>query len=466
MARTTGQDVSRETNSVFASASSGPPAPPPRLDSAALTEVFPVPLVARAPTLGFLTAAGSVLAVVLTLFSAFESAGPGEGPVLWGDFFTRLAIDFSSLAIVVTIVALAKWVVPSGVYHKPPSRRALFLSFAPYTVGGIAGGVFRYCVRAALGISWQVAFPWELGTNVGAGILTFTLIGFVSSQSYPLLERLERSRALIAIAEQAATIAAGRDFARRVGQAERRDDVGHLARTLNYLLETVETTFASHHTFLADTSHELRNPLLALRLNLDVLQRVADGPERDECLAAAVVQTERMARLVADLLTLARLDAGIIVESKPVALRPLLEATLHEAQSRYREHRFRFSGEGGAIVLGDEGRLRQVLDNLLDNAARHTPAGGEVTVSVETGGQQAVVVVADNGEGIPPEHLPHVFERFYCANRADGAGVGLGLAIAKHLCQAHGGDISAESTPGKGSRFVVTLPAFSSTLQH
>jgi signal transduction histidine kinase len=116
------------------------------------------------------------------------------------------------------------------------------------------------------------------------------------------------------------------------------------------------------------------------------------------------------------------------------------------------------------LVLGDAGRLDQVLGNLLDNAARHSPPGGAIAVVVSGAEGRVSLTVADNGAGIPPQHLPHIFDRFYRAGGADKDGLGLGLAIVKHLCEAHGGTISVESATGRGSRFTVSLPSSPSDL--
>ena len=421
----------------------------------------PSHLIARPPSPRFLAAAGAVLALVLTLFSAFESTTAHEIGGLWQHFATRLVIDYASLAVVVLVVAASKRTLPVRLFAEPHATRAVLLSFAPYTVGGIVGGVARYYLRVGAGVSWQVEYPWELWTNIGAGILAFTMVGFIASQYYPLLERLERLRDLGVMTEQAAAIASGRDFQRRLDLSDRSDEVGQLARTINHLLATVQATLESHRDFLADTSHELRNPLLALRMNLEVMERVGDSKEREECLREAKEQSERMSRMVADLLTLARLEAGQILERKPVALRSVLTDTVREGHRQASGKVLSLEVAADVTVDGDAGRLRQIFSNLVENSVRHTPAGGSITIRLWSAGGYACVEVADTGEGIPAEHLPHVFERFYRVGKANGDGVGLGLAIAKHLCEAHGGRITVTSQPSRGTCFNVLLPASS-----
>ncbi|MBI4499496.1 MAG: HAMP domain-containing protein [Chloroflexi bacterium] len=266
---------------------------------------------------------------------------------------------------------------------------------------------------------------------------------------------------LRAISQQAADIAAQRDFRQRLHLAERRDEVGQLARTIDKLLETVQDTLRWHREFVADTSHELRNPLLALRTNLELIDRVADAEARAECVREARQQIERMSRLVSDLLLLAQVEAGQVIERRPVALRPLIESVARDAAQRADGQQVQIAGAEPLEILGDEGRLTQVLTNLVNNALRHTPPGGTITLRLGREDGWAYLAVADSGEGIAPEHLPHIFERFYRVEKPGaraGHGTGLGLAIVKHLAEAHGGWVTAESELGRGSCFTVWLP--------
>ena len=430
----------------------------PPTDSAA-PKMNPTSLfVARAPSPKFVATAGSVLALVLTLFSAFESSPSIEDGLLWAHFGARLAIDYTSLITVVLVVAAAHLLVPPHLFLEGSSKRAILFSLGPYSLAGVVGGVARYHLRLWLGLNWHIEYPLELWTNVGAGILTFTLIGFLASQYYPLMQRFERLRALCAITEEAADIAFRRSFNRRVGMADRPDEVGHLSRTVNYLLATVESTLESHRDFLADTSHELRNPLQAIRVNLELAERIDNSSEREECIRECIDEVERMSRLVEDLLTLARLEARQIIERRPVALQSLLQDVVRGAKRRACGQQILVQHVEKVEVLGDEGRLRQVLDNLMRNALRHTPPNGMIHLSLQAANGWAMLEISDTGEGIAPQHLPHIFERFYQVGKTRDGGAGLGLAIVKHLCEAHGGHVTAASEPGKGSRFTVCLP--------
>jgi two-component system, OmpR family, sensor kinase len=266
---------------------------------------------------------------------------------------------------------------------------------------------------------------------------------------------------LSAISSRAASITRERDFTQRLQLDRRRDEVGELARTIDALLLTVDDTLRAHREFLADTSHELRNPLLAIRTNLDLLERVEDPEAVAECVSEARQQVDRMSRLVADLLLLARVEAREVVDRQPVALHHLVRAARREALGRTGDKTIEVREAEPTEVLGDAGRLAQVLTNLVDNALKHTPAGGMVRLDLLQVDGWARISVADDGEGIAPEHLPHVFDRFYRGRARVGAtddGSGLGLAIVKHLTEAHGGRVTAESQLGGGSVFTVWLP--------
>lgn len=268
-------------------------------------------------------------------------------------------------------------------------------------------------------------------------------------------------RPLFSIARQASAISNQGDFGRRIRYAGPSDEVGVLAETVNQLLARVTETLQSHRDFIADTSHELRNPLLAIQTNLELIDRVPDREARLECVREARQQVERMSRLVADLLMLARIETGQVVERRPLALDRVVERVAHAVRPRAEGRDVRLERVEPIQVLGDEGRLAQILTNLLDNALRHTPMNGTISVRLERQDGWAHLSVTDTGEGIRPADLPHIFERFYrgdrsAADRDDGTG--LGLAIVKYLTEAHDGRVTAESELGRGSSFTVWLP--------
>lgn len=268
---------------------------------------------------------------------------------------------------------------------------------------------------------------------------------------------------LTAIARRAALIAAGRDFSRRLDHKGPSDEVARLARTVDDLLKTVDETLRQHRDFVADTSHELRNPLLAIRTNLELVARMPKREQRTECVQEALQQVERMSGLVNDLLTLARMEVGLVVERRPVSLTNIMEQAVHDAAVRSSGRLVSITRADDVHVLGDEGRLAQVIGNLLDNALRHSEPDRAVTAALKRAAGGAELIVEDEGDGIAPKHLSRIFDRFYRVDPAGTGknGTGLGLAIVKHLVEAHGGRVTAESELGKGSRFVVWLPTSS-----
>jgi signal transduction histidine kinase len=255
------------------------------------------------------------------------------------------------------------------------------------------------------------------------------------------------------------------DLSARIPEPPQRDEIGRLALTFNEMLGRLQQAFATQRHFLADASHELRSPLTAIRANVETLRRggQTDPGERDETLRIVEREVDRMGRLVDDLLSLARADAG---QQEPVRVRLSLDSLLLEVyhQQRPLAGRVRLTlGEFEPVEIdGEPDRLKQLLINLVDNALRHTPPGGAVTLDLLHGDRAATIRVRDTGAGIPPEHLPHIYERFYRIDSARSrvaGGTGLGLAISREIVVAHGGTIDVESTVGQGTTFTVTLPA-------
>jgi two-component system, OmpR family, sensor kinase len=286
---------------------------------------------------------------------------------------------------------------------------------------------------------------------VGAGLL---LVG----AAVVWLVTLRGLRPLQAISRQARRISEEQSFAERIPLATRRDEIGQLARTINELLQTVDDLLRQHREFVADTSHELRNPLLALRTNLDILERIDDPEQRRECLEEAREQSERMTRLVSDVLLLARAESTQLIAADAVALGPLLENVAESARRRAGGRTIQLEQSDPVTVRGDAGRVRQVLTNLIKNAIEHTPPDGTITLGLRQTDGWACLAVRDDGEGIAASALPHIFERFYRADPRRRQGTGLGLAIVKHLVEAHGGRVSVESALGRGSCFTIWLP--------
>ncbi len=237
-----------------------------------------------------------------------------------------------------------------------------------------------------------------------------------------------------------------------------------LARAFNDMARRVEASQRSQREFVANVSHELKTPLTSIQ---GFAQAIIDGTARSPEAArkaAEVITAEaaRMHRLVVTLLDLARLDAGTAdLQREPLDLAVLLQSVLtrFQPQAQQAQIHLALESEGDLTLRGDADRLAQVFTNLLDNALKHTPPGGEVRLQASRTASGIEVRVEDTGSGIPPEVLPHIFERFYRGDKARSGGenAGLGLAIAGEIVRAHGGDITAHSIPGKGSVFVVKL---------
>jgi signal transduction histidine kinase len=212
---------------------------------------------------------------------------------------------------------------------------------------------------------------------------------------------------------------------------------------------------------VADSSHELRTPLTTIRGNAELLLEFPDVTPDDR--AAALLQirreAERLSRLVHDLLTLARADARQPLARRPVALAPLLEDVVDQARRLTSGQALTVEIRRPATVVGDPDALRQVILILLDNAVKHTPAGGRITARLEADAGQVRLAVIDTGRGVAPRDLPHIFERFYRADPSRRAGgAGLGLAIAKWIAEQHAGAITVHSVQGQGATFTVELP--------
>lgn len=254
------------------------------------------------------------------------------------------------------------------------------------------------------------------------------------------------------------------DYGQRV-ETSSRDEVGQLAVAFNRMSSELESVERLRRDLVANVSHELKTPISALRAHLENL---LDGVEEadPQILQVMLAQSERLGRLVDQLLELSRLESGDVpLHREDVWLPPLVARVLSEVRVTSARADVELSHEVSEdlpAVFADAERVHQVLFNLLDNAVRFTPPGGCVSVSATRRDGAIDVTVADTGPGIPAEHLPRVFERFYRVDTSrsrDAGGTGIGLAIARSVVEAHGGRIWAESEPGRGSTFTFELPA-------
>lgn len=250
----------------------------------------------------------------------------------------------------------------------------------------------------------------------------------------------------------------------RLEAGEAKDEMGRLAATLNSVFDRLEGSFDSMRRFTADASHELMTPLSTIRAEAEVaLQSSRSEEEYRRVLNSIVDEVARLTRLAGRLLQLARADAGTVVVRGDVdlaaTLRTAIDAIRPQAEKADVEVKLEWLAD--AVVVADQEQLRQVFDNLLDNAVKYNRPGGHVTLRSRRENDRVIVEVVDDGIGIPTQALPHVFDRFYCVdpsrNRKRG-GTGLGLSIAKTLVESMQGIIGAESSVGAGSRFWVDLP--------
>jgi len=355
------------------------------------------------------------------------------------------------------------------------SRQRVF-SVAP--IGGDGGQTgFLYVI---LGAEREDSLMASLSVNqafrtavliMAAGVALALLTGFVAFRLFTV--RLER---LAAVMERFR--ASG--FTEHVpwhsrARAGREDEIDALGRTYNHLaehalqqLERLRAGDAARRDLIANVSHDLRTPLASLRGYLDTLLLKGDAlsePERARYLEVAARQSERLGNLVSQLFELARLDApDAQLEREPFMIEELVQDVLQQFALAARDKgvtvAMEVAGDSG-FVRADIALIERVLVNLVDNALRHTPGGGTVGVTVRHAAGRVEVEVADSGEGIAADALPHVFERLFTTDRTrgPGRGAGLGLAIVKRVVELHGGTVSVRSEPGRGSRFAFELEA-------
>jgi heavy metal sensor kinase len=253
----------------------------------------------------------------------------------------------------------------------------------------------------------------------------------------------------------------------RLPTGEVDDELGHLARVFNNLLARLEQSFAQLRRFTADASHELRTPLTAIRSVGEVaLQKDGSREEYRDTIGSMLEEVNRLTALVESLLTISRADAGRI-QLHPTVF-PALDlareaAGLFEVLVEEKDQRIVVAGDEGIDVKGDRVFLRQALVNIIHNAVKHSPIGGEISVSVHAESPGTVLIeVADSGPGIAPEHSEKIFDRFYRADESrsrEAGGAGLGLSIAQWAVRVHGGNIQLLTGLGTGCTFQICLPA-------
>lgn len=303
-------------------------------------------------------------------------------------------------------------------------------------------------------------------TLVLVGLFTVLLAGaFGWWLSKAALRPIER------LTNDAREIGEKMDFSRRVAYTGPQDEVGQLAATFNMMLSNLETAYkrleqalASQKRFVADASHELRTPLTVIRGNVELLKRCVgvDAEGTREAIEDIEYEVERLSRMAGELLDLARADAGQHLELVPVDIVSLLRSMEKRLAVLANGRRFQLKVNvptPEVTVLGSKDHIERLLTILVDNGVKYTEPGGEIEVKLEVKNDYALLSVRDNGSGIAPEDLPHIFDRFYRADKTRSrGGTGLGLAIAKWIVSEHGGEINVQSEVGKGTVFEVKIP--------
>ncbi len=339
----------------------------------------------------------------------------------------------------------------------PVSSEAMLIYNRPIAQNGQT----VYIVQVARPLTERNRTLQSLAATLGvAGLLTI-LVAFGAGWALSGLTL----RPIHRITHTAQAIGEERDFTRRVDYTGPQDEVGRLANTFNQMLarlqdayQKVEHSLQMQRDFVADVSHELRTPLTTLRGNLGLLRRNPPSPpdEQADILADMVDESDRLIRLVNDLLLLARADAGRSLAREPFALQPVMEESIRQARLLDGQRPISLEASPGTSILGDRDAFKQVMLILLDNALKHSE--GDIRVVVNQNGAQVEIRVQDQGPGISPDKLERIFDRFFRGGEDSVIpGFGLGLPIAKALVEGMGGTIAIESEPGQGSSVILRL---------
>jgi two-component system, OmpR family, sensor kinase len=335
----------------------------------------------------------------------------------------------------------------------PPQER--FLVTGPSTAALTTTRTVVVVPEDDIGTAWFKLAP----SLASAGILSLTV-----STILAVLVSRSITGPLISMTKASEEIARGR-YEQRIDVASD-DEIGRLGISFNQMAQEVGRSNRLMRELLANVSHELKTPLTSVQ---GFSQAMVDGALQtpdDYAQAGRIIneESQRMRRLVDDLLYLSQIESGqVVMDRQSIEVRPLLEACAERLQWPLRESGVELTLEVPRLppVIGDEHRLEQVFTNLMDNAVQHTPSGGSITVRGVLRGAYVAVVVHNTGSYVPPEDLPHIFERFYRVDRSRtyrNGHSGLGLAIVREVVQAHGGTVSVHSTPDDGTEFVVVLP--------
>jgi signal transduction histidine kinase len=334
-------------------------------------------------------------------------------------------------------------------HHRFPRRFGCFFAFAMLSLCGflfIAPILFGFLLGQVDLSHLSARVPYIVGLAVFILAVVFA-VGYGLRRIFTPLDNLLNA---------ADRVAEG-DYSVHVEERGPRE-VRSLARAFNNMAARLLVADEQRRNLLADVTHELHTPLTVIQGNLEGM---LDGvyPSDEANLHSLLDETVMLSRLVEDLRTLALAESGALkLKNEPTDLRMLIRDSVAAFQAQADSAGVALTVEAGEDLPWlelDPGRIRQVLNNLLANALRYTPSGGVVSIHYTQDDRQALIEVRDTGPGIPPDELGHIFERFY--KSTDSGGMGLGLAIAKHLVEAHGGTLTARSTPGQGTSMLISL---------
>ncbi len=341
----------------------------------------------------------------------------------------------------------------------PNDQLGYRVEIRPVNVDPIGQGVLIY------------ARPLSAIDRTAAKVRFFLILGVLGGSGLALLAGLMVARrAMAPVAELTASareIERTRDPGRHVPQPEADDEVAELAHTLEDMLQALDTaraeteaTLVRQREFVADASHELRTPLTSVLANLELLAEQVEGEDAQAAVASALRSSQRMRRLVADLLLLARADAGRSVPHRSVDVAQVLVEVAAELEPLAERggHHLTVAAHEPLTIDGVRDELHRLALNLIENALRHTPSGTHVHAALSSAGDDVVLTVEDDGPGIPDDLRPRLFERFVRGRGDGGGGSGLGLAIVRAVATSHGGTVTIERGDLGGARFVVRLP--------
>ncbi|MBM4435765.1 MAG: HAMP domain-containing histidine kinase [Actinobacteria bacterium] len=312
----------------------------------------------------------------------------------------------------------------------------------------------------------QAAASMQLTDSAAARFRNLLIGGSVAAAVVAVVSGLYLNRKVLdpvaAITRTAEAICRRGDLSRRITVGRGADELSALGRTFNHMLDHIEQSVTAQRRFIADASHELKTPLTVVWGNAELMSRHPTGAHCEASAQAIGREAQRMQRIVDDLLAIAELDAHPEMQTEPLDLRRLARRVADDFQALVGARSLIVTGHGDAWVNGDVDKLERVLRNLVRNAVTATPDDGRIALDLSARDGCVEVRVVDNGHGIAPDDLPHVFERSYRANKGrsrERGGTGLGLTIVRSVVEAHDGAVEVRNRPSGGAEFTLRLPA-------